>query len=219
MNSIANDTTQVCGLRKVTDDAKTGWINTTTPDGPVVVENPNLNSELVYGIGPAGYDQFLLHVASGSPVLGYRFNDNSELELLALMAGRPNLNDSEHLPEVPGGFAKVDAETGKREFPAKGALRELAEETDLEPDSITPAGGAPFIGDRAFFFKAVDEGNQVYLFELEDTHLAAIKGLPQLQLLPWDEFVFNSVDGITLSSIARVMAALKQAGVLKVTKA
>jgi len=218
MNDTATNSITVLGLTGLTEDDNTGWVDLTEPGGPKVSQNPFVGM-YAYGKTPLGYDQHILKVNSGAPVMGYWFDRKGALHLLALIAGRWNLNDGEHLPEVPGGFAKIDPETGKKEFPAKGALRELAEETDLEPDVVVMVEGQPFIGDRALFWKAVDDGNRVGMFEITDELQVAINQSPALTLLPWEEFVEDTVDGITLGSIARVMAGLSRAGLITVGRA
>lgn len=218
MKDTANKSITVLGLTGLTEDDNTGWLDISEPGGPKVRQNSSVGTE-AYGKSPLGYDQPILHVNSGSPVMGYWFDPKGALHLLALVVGRWNLNDGKHLPEVPGGFAKIDPNTGKKEFPAKGALRELAEETGLEPDDVVMVDGQPYIGDRALFWKAVDDGNQVGMFAITDEMLVAVTQNASLTLLPWEEFVEDTVDGITLGSIARVMAGLSRAGLITVGKA
>ncbi|HTK39825.1 MAG TPA: NUDIX hydrolase [Patescibacteria group bacterium] len=216
-----NDTTSktvVFGLTKIEDGETVGWVDATIEGGPAVSENPYVGS-VAYGRGPLGYDQHIIHANSGAPVMGYCFDEDGELLVLGLVAGRWNLNDGQHRAEVPGGFGKYDPETGKREFPAKGALRELAEETGLEPESVVMIDGEPFIGDRAFFLKEVGEGNNVGMFELTEAMKVAIKQSPSLELMHWNDFQKQSPDGITLGSTIRLMGALFEAGLLKVCKA
>jgi hypothetical protein len=219
MNDTTSKTgTTVFGLTKIPEDANLGWVDSTEPDGPKTNANPFVGG-YAYGISPLGFDQHMLHVNSGAPVMGYAFGDDGELLLLGLVAGRWNLNDGQHLAEVPGGFGQYDPETGVREFPKKGALRELAEETGLEPNDVVMVDGEPFIGDRAFFWKLVGEGNSVGMFELDAPAMVAIQQNPSLTLLNWNDFQKQSPDGITLGSILRVMGGLYEAGLLKVCKA
>jgi hypothetical protein len=216
--TAATTTTTVSGLKKVNDGDTTGWLNTSTEDGPDVRENPSVGS-VAYGLGPLGYDQYMAHVNSGAPIMGYCFDAAGELQVLGLVAGRWNLNEGQHLAEVPGGFGQYDPESGKREFPKKGALRELAEETGLEPNDVVMVDGEPYIGDRAFFWKVVGEGNTVGIFELTPTMLVAIEQSPSLELMHWNDFQRQSPDGITLGATIRLLGALVDAGILKVCKA
>jgi hypothetical protein len=216
MSDIQNTAQTTLGLTAVDPD-KAGWKDEST-EGMVIKRNPVIGT-LAYGLTPLGYDQPALQVASGSPVLGYCF-DNGELHLLALMAGRWNLENGTIFPEVTGGFATIDPETGVKHLPKKGALRELAEETDLDLDNVVFTCGIPFVGDRAFFVKDTSgDGNNVYMFELSTPHLARIRMSPNLELLHWTEFVKRTVDAITLGAIMRVVAALAENGKLTVAQA
>ncbi|TAL14676.1 NUDIX hydrolase [Patescibacteria group bacterium] len=218
MNDITTNT--VNGLRGYTpeDDAKRGWKEETTDGGPIVYRNPRIGSVTI-GLTPMDFDQPLLQVTPGVPVLGYQFKDDGELYFLALYARRFNIEGGDRLPEVSGGFVHVNIETGEKELPRSGALRELLEETGLDLNIVTPAYGNPFVADRALFYKGEGDGNTVYFFELGPGQIAHVDLQDNLEMIHWTDFTYQTADAITLAAIQRVMGALYTMGKLKVSKA
>lgn len=215
MNDI--NTMTINGLRAYTEEDKKDWADETTDGGPLVWHHPKLGW-IAIGPTPMGYDQPMLRLTPGVPVLGYQFRDG-ELYLLALFARRFNVDKKARLPEVSGGFVGVNTETGSVELPKSGALRELVEETGLDLNDVILADGNPFIADRALFWKQEGDGNTVFFFELGAGQLAHVELQDNLEMLHWTQFIEQTADGITLSAIARVMAHLNKMKKLKVVQA